>query len=329
MKVGDVGHVSPMHELRGIPRPPYPQGKRWDVVRRIAEDQHGVMSRPQLYAAGITRSEVRAHVRAGRWRHLSDQAVALHNTELDQSAHFWAAVLQGGRRAQLDGVASLIASGLERFTIDRIRVTVPRGARTRRTRFYDVRQSRRWAASDRLSPGVPRTRVPVAAIRAALWAASDRQASLVLAMVVQQRMASPTQLGEEALRIRRDKRRTLIHVVIGDLLDGAQALGELDVVRELKRRGLPLPERQVLRRDKRNRYYLDLYWPDLGVVVEIDGVHHSWAENVVGDALRQNSLALTGDVVLRLPLLGLRLQPDDFFRQIADALSAAAVRRAA
>lgn len=312
-----------------LPRGPAFRSERWDELFEVAERQGGVVSPRQLYALGLTRAEVRVHVRMGRWRHLSDQAVALHNGPLSERAHLWAAVLQGGPRAQLDGAASLVASGLERFTLDRIRVSVPRGARVRRSRRYDIRQTRRWSAADQAPRGIPRTRVPVAAVRAALWAASDRQAALVLTMVVQQRLASPEQLGEEALRIKRDKRRILVQVTVGDLLDGARALGELDIVRELRRRGLPVPERQVLRQDRRGRYYLDLCWPDLGVVVEIDGIHHAWAENVVGDALRQNSLTLTGDTVLRLPLLGLRLQPDDFFDQIAEAISSAERRRAA
>ena len=109
--------------------------------------------------------------------------------------------------------------------------------------------------------------------------------------------------------------------MVNDLLDGARALGELDVARELRRRGLPEPARQVLRKDKRGRYYLDLYWPDLKLVVEIDGIHHAWAENIVGDALRQNSLAIAGDTVLRVPLLGLRLAPDEFYAQIGEAIT--------
>jgi very-short-patch-repair endonuclease len=58
------------------------------------------------------------------------------------------------------------------------------------------------------------------------------------------------------------------------------------------------------------------------LVVEVDGIHHTWAQNVVGDALRQNSLVLDGDRVLRLPLLGLRLCPDEFFAQIQEGLRA-------
>ena len=34
-------------------------------------------------------------------------------------------------------------------------------------------------------------------------------------------------------------------------------------------------------------------------------------------------IAITGDTVLRLPVLGLRVCPDEFFAQIADALRAA------
>ena len=76
----------------------------------------------------------------------------------------------------------------------------------------------------------------------------------------------------------------------------------------------------MLRRDGRNRYYLDLYWPEYGLVLEIDGIHHAWAENVVGDALRQNAVMLQGETFLRLPLLGLRLRPGDFFAQVEQGL---------
>jgi very-short-patch-repair endonuclease len=126
-----------------------------------------------------------------------------------------------------------------------------------------------------------------------------------------------------AQHLKRARRRLLLHAVVNDLLDGARSLGELDFGRELRARGLPGPERQVLRRDGRGRYYLDLYWPQYRLVVEIDGIHHAWAENVVGDALCQNALVLAGDTVLRVPLLGYRVDPDSFFAQIAAALQRA------
>jgi hypothetical protein len=148
-------------------------------------------------------------------------------------------------------------------------------------------------------------------------------------MAVQQGLTTPDLLARAALRIKRDRRRRLLQVVVLDLLGGARSLGEIDVARACTRRGLPAPSRQVLRRDGAHRYYLDVYWDEWGVVLEIDGVHHTWAENIVGDALRQNGVAIAGDIVLRVPLLGLRTQPDAFFDQVRDALVAAGWRRAA
>ena len=295
-------------------------------VRRaeaLANEQHGVISRVQLYELGVSRGQVRANVAARRWRRVGSQTVAIHRGPLPESARHWAAVFEAGPRAMLDGASALIASGLERYRVDRIRVSVPRGARVRRGRGIDVRQTRRWAADDVCPTGVPRTRPAVAAVRAALWATTDKQAGLLLTMVVQQRLATAEAIGVEMLRVRRDRRRRFVHAVILDLLGGVRSLGELEFARECRRRGLPEPTRQVVRRGARGRYYLDVFWERWGVVVEVDGIHHTWAEQVVGDALRQNAVTLSDAVVLRLPLLGLRVDPDAFFEQIEQALVAA------
>ncbi len=289
-------------------------------ARQIAQQQGDVISRPQIYACGITRWEVRAHIRARRWQRIGDQSISLHSGPITEVGWHWAAVFQGGPRARLDGASALIASGLKRYAIDRIRVSVPRGARVRRTRQFNIRQTRRWLADDQLPNGIPRARPAGAAVRAALWATSTRQATLVLTMAVQQGLTTPEDLAAAALLVRRDKRRELVHAVVNDLLSGATTLGEIDFIRECERRGLPMPSQQVLRRDAKGNYFLDVYWSEWGLVVEIDGIHHSWAENVVSDALRQNAIALAGDTVLRLPLLGFRVAPDDFFDQIAQAL---------
>jgi len=296
--------------------------ERFRAARGLAARQGWVLARKQLYALGITRWEVRGQVRMRRWRLIGDQSVCLHNGPIQELGHRWAAVFQGGPRAMLEGASVLTAGGLEHFAVDRIRVSVPRGARIRRNRRYNIRQTRRWSAEDRAPAGIPRTRPAVAAVRAFLWAGSDREACFLLTATVQQGLAPADAIGREALRIRRDKRRGLLYAVVDDLLGGAQSLGELDLVRELRRRRLPPPEQQVLWRDKHGRYYLDLYWRQWRLVVEVEGIHHLWAENAVPDSLRQNSLAIAGSTVLRVPLLGLRLEPDAFFAQIEEALRA-------
>jgi hypothetical protein len=251
------------------------------------------------------------------------QSLAVHTGPLDQRAQEWAAVFEAGPRAVLDGASSLIAGGLVHFTTDRIRVSVPRGARIRRGKNLEIRQTRRWDPGDRIPAGIPRTRNEVAAVRGALWAVSDKQAALLVTTAVQQRLAAPEAVAAELLRVKRHRRRRFLNSVVLDLLDGARSLGELDFAQECRRRGMPEPSRQSLRKGRNGTYFLDVCWDRWRVVVEIDGIQHSWADQIVGDALRQNDIMLGGCAVLRLPLLGLRIAPDDFFAQIAEALRAA------
>jgi hypothetical protein len=130
------------------------------------------------------------------------------------------------------------------------------------------------------------------------------------------------ELAAEMLMVKRDKRRCFLNDVILDIAGGIRSLGELDFVRGCTDRGLPVPDAHVLRRAGSRRYYLDFRWDRWSVVVEVDGIQHTWAEQAVGDALRHNFVALSSDTVLRLPVMGLRLCPDEFFAQIGSALRA-------
>jgi very-short-patch-repair endonuclease len=296
------------------------RGRRRAEVDKIAAEQEGVVSRRQLYALGYTRGEVRANVRAQRWRRLGRQSICVHRGPLTQSARHWAAVFEGGPRAYFDAGSALVAAGLEHYSVDVIRVSVPRGARVCRGKGIDIRQTRRWREED-LAPGLlRRAKVEVAAVHEALWARSERQAGLVLFMVVQQGLSTADRLGAAMIYVRRDKRRDYIHGVIFEMLGGVRTLGELDVVRECRRRGLPEPDKQVLRKAKNGTYYLDFFWKAYRLVVEVDGIQHEWVQQIVGDALRQNDVSLEGNTVLRLPLLGLRVAADEFFEQIETAL---------
>ncbi|MGH3445848.1 MAG: DUF559 domain-containing protein [Nocardioidaceae bacterium] len=299
------------------------QKQRMVRVRRLGDEQEGVVSRRQIYAIGVTRGEVRAHVRARRWRRVGTQSIAMHKGPLPAPAKRWAAVFEAGPRAFLDGASSLLASGLEHFDDASIRVSVPKGARVRRGTGLNIRETRRWRAEDVMSHGVPRSRPAVAAVRGALWARSNRAAALVLTMTVQQGLCRAEDVAVEMLSIRRDKRRSYLYAVVLDLVGGVRSLGELDVVRGCRERGLPEPDKQVLRRTSSGKYFLDLRWPRWHLVVEVDGIQHAWASLIVPDAIRQNSVAIQGDTVLRLPLLGLRVCPDEFFGQIEQALRVA------
>lgn len=285
-----------------------------------AAEQGGVVSLTQLRRLGVTRGHLRAQVEARRWQRVHSQVVQLSTGLLSREGTWWAAVLEGGPRAHLDGASALLAGGLTGYSTEGVRVSVPPDSRSRRAAGVDIRRTRLWSPDVVVGRGVPRTRPEVAAVRAALWAVSDRQAVLLPTMAVQQGLTTAERVGVALLGVRRDRRRALLHDCVLDLLHGVRSLGEGELARECRRRGLPEPSRQVVRRGPRGRWYLDVCWEPWGVVVEVDGIHHTWASVVVGDALRQNALTLDSHLVLRLPLLGLRVAPDDFFAQIREAL---------
>lgn len=297
--------------------------RRATLVGPLAHKQHGVVSRRQLLKLGLTRWDIRAEIRAGRWRSLHHQTICIHGGPLIGHAKLWRAVLEAGTRAALDGTGSLAAAGLSGFTDNTIRISVPRGGKILTSPGALVRQTRRLQLSDLVSDGIPRVRTPVATVRAGLWATSNRQAALILSMTVQQRLATAADIGIALLDVHRDRRRRFLETIVLDLMDGAESLGELDMAAICRRRGLPSPERQVFRKGANGRYYLDVFWPAYRLVVEIDGIHHAWATSVVGDALRQNDLSLQDLTVLRLPLLGLRVAQDSFLDQIENALRSA------
>jgi very-short-patch-repair endonuclease len=158
-----------------------------------------------------------------------------------------------------------------------------------------------------------------ATIRGAEWARTDRTAALLVCLAVQQRLVAPERLLAAWSTVVRSRRRRLLDAVIRDVCDGAHSLGELDFAMLCRRAGLPRPSRQVVRTAPGGRVYLDVAWEDIGLVVEIDGGHHALALNPVDDALRQNEVTLNAEVVLRIPVLGLRLAPHAFMAQVARA----------
>lgn len=294
-----------------------PRAERERIAREVADRHGGVAHRRDLRAAGITRHDVASEVAAGRWTVAGRHTVVLGNAPPSAVALLWRAVWETGSGAVLDGASALVAGGLTGFTPEIIDVSMPSG--NRRHAVAGVRRHHRRSLGPTVCVGIPRARPEAAALRAAQWARSDRQAALVLCLVVQQRLVQPDRLLAEWRTIRRSRRRGLIGAIVTDVCAGAQSLGELDFAGLCRARGLPEPNRQVVRQQPGGRVYLDVAWDDIGLVVEIDGGHHGLALSPVDDALRQNEVVMGDAWVLRIPVLGLRLRPEAFLNQVVRA----------
>lgn len=277
------------------------------TAARLAAEQSRAVSRRQLYAGGVPRWLVRLEVRSGRWQRTGRQTVVLHNGPLDAATRRAVAVLEAGPRAALDGVSALQAAGLDVLTDELVHVAVPRGTRRRRVPGARLRETRRFREADVVAPGLRRTQPAVAAVHAALWAATDRQATYVLTLTVQQGLCRPADLSDAAAAVRRHPRRRLLARVVLELADGARSLGELDVARAMRSRGLPEPARQAVRRRPSGTQYLDADFPDHDVTLEIDGVQHDLPDRRLADLVRDLALATEGRTVVRIPLVAWRL----------------------
>jgi very-short-patch-repair endonuclease len=112
-----------------------------------------------------------------------------------------------------------------------------------------------------------------------------------------------------------------------DAAGGAESLAELRYARLNRKYGLPEPTRQKVRLDPAGRRrYLDVYYDQWRVHVEIDGGQHNDPRHQWADMKRQNEIWITGDRVLRFPAHAVRRRPDEVFAQVRAALVAAGWR---
>ncbi|MGW6201131.1 hypothetical protein ACWF0M_33635 [Kribbella sp. NPDC055110] len=296
--------------------------RRAESTGELFAQQYGVASRRQLYAVGLGRWDIRAELRSGRWARRGPQSISNVTGALCERGRWWTAVIEVGSRAALDGVTALQAAGLTGFTEPAIHISIPKSGRPRRWPGVVLHETRRRLATDLVLAGTPRVRPVVAVVRAALWAASNRQAALIMTMAVQQRLVTVAALTDAVSAVRRHRRRKFILRLLVDLQGGVQSMAELDFAQMCRAAGLPEPDRQVVHDLGDGRAVVDNEWTEYDLVVEIEGAHHLHAPATIADAVRQNHLTTRRSSVLRIPIVGLRTDPDRFLEQVRSALIA-------
>lgn len=297
-----------MHPQRRLPWLEAEEARR--AAAALGERQADVVSRRQLAAARVPRWIPRAELAAHRWQAAHEQVLVMHNGPMSTEQRRWVAVLGTSPRAALGGVTALQAAGATGLNDAIIHVITPRGSQPRPVPGVVCHESRRFREADVVSAGIRRTRPAVAAVHAALWAATDRQAALFMILCVQQRLARVADVAAGVAAVRRHSRRGLLHRLLLDLAGGVQSLGELDLAADFRRRGLPEPDRQQIRRRPSGTEYLDCRLTPYALVLEIDGVGHEAPEQKLADLLRDISTAADGDTTIRIPLLLYRLDAE-------------------
>lgn len=287
------------------------------VLRELSDARGGVLSRREVAARGVPRWVLQAELRTRRWQRTGRQSVVTHNAPLTPAQQRAVAVIEVGPRAALDGITALQHHGVRVEGDGRLHVIAPKGSTPRRPPGVRVHESRRFRESDVVERAGVRVVAPAtAAVHAAVWARSDREARLFVILVVQQRQATTVQVADAVDAVQRSKRKALLRGIAADVAGEVRAMGEWDFALALRRRGLPEPDRQQVRRRLSGRQYLDCRFDRYDLTIELDGEQHEEPEHRVTDVLRDLNLLAEGDDVLRIPGVALRLDED----RVLDAL---------
>jgi len=291
-------------------------------------EQEGVLTTAQ--AAGLLgRGRVRGELDSGRWRRICRGVLISHNGPLNAGQTLWVAVLAAGEGALLAGLTAAREGGLRWRASGPLHLLVPDGHRypdLRRRLPLDmpavVLHRTATLPDSHVRVGRPtRTTMPRAVVDAAQWARGDDEARSLVAAACQQRLVTPAGVRAVLAVMPRARRRRLTLETLTLIEGGATALSEIDFVKLCRRYRLPAPDLQEQRRDRagRNRY-LDAYWREHRVHVEVDGAHHMEAGQWEADMLRQNEIWIRGDRVLRFSAWQIRHQADNVATQLRSAL---------
>ena len=256
------------------------------MVAKLATRSHGVVTRGQLLAAGITLAEIRQRLAIGALQREHWGVYRVGHRAPSVEARYLAAVWACGDAAVLSGRAAAHLWGILKGAAPPPEVTAPgehriEGVTTHRARSIERTTHR----------GIPVTTVPRTLVDLASHLSLDALARACHEAGVKYD-TTPSQV--EAVLAKRPKTKgaaKLRAVLRGDM---PVTLSELErqFQRRLKEAGLPLPKTNKPAHGRR----VDCRWPDLRLTVELDSYryHHSrhaWEQ----DRRREREARARGD----------------------------------
>lgn len=289
----------------------------WDgIVAAIARQQHGVVARWQLLAAGISEDWIEQRLDKGTLIRVFPGVYRVGHAAPGVEADYTAAVLACGRDAALAGSAAAVLLGIiraRRAPKPQVLARTKRhieGIDTARMRVVDPGDFTTWKGIPVTTPA--RTLVDLAeSLSADELARAVHQADVL-------HKTTPDQV-EAVLRRRPTAKNaaTLRDVIWGDQ---GRILSKLEraFIRLLKANKLPLP---VTNRPK-DGLFVDCRWPEHKLTVELDGYRyhrsrHSWQQ----DRNRERDAYARGDQFRRYTWQDVVERPDPTLDELGAVLA--------
>jgi very-short-patch-repair endonuclease len=269
--------------------------------------QHGVIARRQLLALGFTAAAIRHRIDTGRLHRVYPGIYAVGRPQLTHKGTWMAAVLACGAGAVLSHGSAGALLGMLRNGGGRPEVSVPRGNRHRPKRIIVHRRRPDVFADVTVSDHIPVT----SPLRTLIDLAARAQPFEVERLVNE---ADKLDLIDaESVRTGIDGLRGAPGVlVLREVLDRATFTLTDSALERLflpiaRRAGLPKPRTRAWL----HGFRVDFYWPNLGLVVETDGLrYHRTPAQQARHTLRDNAHQAAGLVALRFTHAQVRHEPE-------------------
>lgn len=288
----------------------------------LARNQHGVVSRDQLLAVGYKRHAIDHRIRTGRLYPLHRGIYAVGRPHVTEHGRWMAGVLACGEGAIIShsSAAALWRMGPEERGV--VELSLPSPFQRRRPGLRIHRRPPLKARDLTREYGIPCT-TPVQTLidmslrldRAGVERMINEADKYNLTNPPQLRKALDARPGEPGVaKLRQILDRRTFRLTKEEL--------ERRFLPLARKAGLPVP----LTGRIVNEFEVDFYWPDLGLVVETDGLrYHRTPAEQARDRLRDQAHTAAGLTQLRFTHEQVRYEPDYVVRILAQTASRFAI----
>jgi very-short-patch-repair endonuclease len=285
----------------------FPEGGLGRVTWDLVEEQHGVVARRQLIALGYSSKGIEHRLASGRLHRLHQGVYAVGRRQVGPNGRWMAAALACGPKAVLSysSAAALWRIGFEERNVIEVSVASPH--QRRRPGFRIYRRPSLWPEDIAAQRGIPVT-TPIQTLidmslrldRPGVERMINEADKYDLTHPPQLRKALDEREGEPGVaRLRHLLDRRTFRLTKEEL--------ERRFLPLARKAGLPVP----LTGQFVNEFEVDFYWPDLGLVVETDGLrYHRTPAEQARDRLRDQAHTAAGLTPLRFTHEQVRYEPE-------------------
>lgn len=291
----------------------------------VASRQAGAISAGQLLSVGLTRGQVRGHVRAGLLRRAGQGLYVLAGQQQDWRCRLWLALLGAGPSGFACRRSAAALWGFDGVPEEFVEVAVPRGHHPRGSKI--VRLTRIQPGEVTTIESIPvtspgRTLIDLGAVVAAPLVERCLESALRQELVA---------IGDlDVVPSSRTPGSSVLRAILAQRPEDApptESDAETLFLLIARSMGLPEPMRQVAVERQGKPYRLDFAWPQILLAIEIDGASVHGPDHLGADLRRQNHILLRGWTILRFTWAMVAFDEHLVRRDLAAAWRACAVSR--